>query len=115
MENGKTEYLAKYLSQFKKDSLYEKAFELWINYYYWTEKYDKSICSRTDNKGVAVPVNSWERSLIYSNARIRMNELASKAVKLGIKQTTLDSAQHEVLRLTPEYIDYLYWEFQCRS
>jgi hypothetical protein len=41
---------------------YLRALELWHDYYYQSELFDRSVCSGTSPDGVAVPLTTWERS-----------------------------------------------------
>lgn len=91
-------------STWKRTEEQQKAYELWFFYYYHTEKYDQSICSRKDQNGIAMPGSYNENKLINQNAK-RMYKYIHDQKKIWEieNQTTIskedwESARRELLR-----------------
>jgi hypothetical protein len=57
------------IQEWEIDPLYEKAVNLWLELYWWTELYDESICARRGGRGFAILNTPTEvrESIKYNN------------------------------------------------
>ncbi|ATF13572.1 hypothetical protein A616_16780 [Brevibacillus brevis X23] len=63
----------------KTHKQHKQAFNLWVKYYYLTEKYDQQVCSnRSVYDGAAVPASPLEHSMINQNAARLYHEIAEE-------------------------------------
>ncbi|WP_064199087.1 hypothetical protein [Brevibacillus brevis] len=91
------------------DKVHEKAFNLWVKYYYLTEKYDQQVCSNQSTyDGAAVPANSWEHGMIKRNAARLYREIAEEALSMDIDDHIWKLAKDEVSKYSPAEIEKLY-------
>lgn len=67
------------MCEFGPDPLYKYA----KKYHDQTESYDRQICSFRDEKGIAMPKDSYERRLINKNAKEVFEELYLEVAALG--------------------------------
>lgn len=65
---NKEQFQREYLGEWIINKKYEKAYELWLHYFYYSELYDRSVCSGVDEHGMAMPITPEERKLITTNA-----------------------------------------------
>lgn len=91
---------------------YKKAFNLWIDFRYWTNRYDHSICSNKDSDGYPVPGNTSEANTINKFDEIRRHEIYKKAIRLSIANEVLEQARHDTFRLSASQIDKRYSDYQ---
>ncbi len=43
------------IDEWVSDPLYQKAFELWLQFYWWCELHDEAVCTRRGPNGFAIP------------------------------------------------------------
>ena len=88
-----------YCCEYEEDSdSFKKAYELCYNYYVYTERFDKSICSHINHKGVAIPTTRDQRQKCNENAKWQWFEVTEEADRFGIEKGTLTLARNKVLR-----------------
>ncbi len=88
-----------YYQQIKvKDTDYEIAYKIWLEYTYETELYDRSICLTIDESGFGVPTTINERK----NSHQYAYKLAKKRDRLGqaIDSDTWYRAKSDVLKMS---------------
>ena len=117
--NNKELYKQEYLGIWNASNKeYMKAYKLWLNYYYFTEKYDRSFCSHFDKDGNAVPVTNAERKESNRFAREAMETLNfSRAVwecknKTVIPLADWERAKEQTCRLSYEGMKAEYNSFE---
>lgn len=89
------EYLCEWLEPSEE---YLFAYKLLIKYHFECERYDQTVCSMRDKRGVARPANRWEASEINRHTMIKHRELLSMCY--GIDDKTFKQAKQDVLRLS---------------
>ncbi len=78
---------------------YKRAEALWAQYYFSCEAFDRSVCSRFDDKRKeALPANEVELRLINQHAMRRWRELHQEARWGGISREVLNEAKMSVGR-----------------
>lgn len=103
------EFLKEYICEWVIDDKYEKAFNLWVKYYYLTELYDQGICScRSERDGSALPANAWEYGMISRHARELYKEILDETRELEIDEDTWKAAKNAVSRYSPSEIERIY-------
>src|SRR3990172_12696798 len=75
------------------DKKFNRACELWEEYYKKTEDFDRSVCTGSEGKDGVLPANSEERSAIEKNALGLLSLARWKAQVEGIPPATLERAR----------------------
>lgn len=102
--NNIEEFKKEYCSIWELSKEQQKAYKLWLFYYYHTEKHDQSICSRKDQHGFAIPGSYNENRLVNQKARKLYNYIhIEKKIweienQTAISKEDWESARRELLR-----------------
>lgn len=99
----KKEYLAIWVT----NPLYDKAYDLWCEYYYETEKYDRSICSHINKYGIFIPTTHEENRLVQYNSRKWWGYINKIRLQNKIDDKTWQDAKMNAIRLS--YIGLEEW------
>ena len=105
------EYHREFQADVPVNPMWRLAVRYWIEYFYLTEAYDRTVCSG-ERAGLAVPINGRERALIETHAKnIREGLLCSEEYAiLREHPEMMRSAKDEAARWDPQQIDELYYE-----
>lgn len=100
--NNKELFRQEYLMKWSENlSPYNFAYELWIDYEYQCEKYDRVVChGELDRQGFTKPASGYESRLINLHASNLASIVISKAKELKISNKDLQDARRNVNRLT---------------
>jgi hypothetical protein len=72
---GEIMYRAEIMGEYPHDHESDELFYRWCLYYDRCETFDRTICTRRDERGDAVPVTPWERAESNRHARAVTDEL----------------------------------------
>jgi len=95
----KREYLGKL---YEPSECYLRAYDLWIDYEYNCDKFDRDIChGGIDSQGFVKPTNTHELREINQNANYLRDKVWIRAKELGIFDfKDFNNARRDVNRLT---------------
>ena len=95
----KREYLGKL---YEPSECYSRAYELWIDYEYNCEMFDRNIChGGLDNQGFTKPAGTHELRAINQNANYLRDKIWMRAKELGIFNfKDFSNARKDMNRLT---------------
>lgn len=104
MKKFEQEYYCEFI---KPSPKYELAFKLWVEYYYYTEEYDRNVCSGFDDvRQVAIPVSGYEYIRSNKNAKELFRQLNEMMHVNEIDKETSNRAKREALRYTHEQLKH---------
>lgn len=89
--NNKEIFKNEYLCKWVKNKEYQIVYDLWLTYYYLTEKYDQGVCSGRDQYGIAYPTNTTERRMINEYERRMYKDILYRKRKWEEKNNTIIS------------------------
>lgn len=100
--NNKELFQREYLSKwFTFSEGYYRAYELWIDYEYNCEKFDKTVChGGVDSQGFIKPSSGYELKLINENANYLRDKVWIRSKELAIPNKDLEDARKDVNKLT---------------
>jgi len=81
----------------------ELAYELWIEYYYKTEVYDRAICSERNEKGMATPIYGHQAQHCNNNAIKEMRNIGKIMAIKGIDEKMSNHAKDQALQIADNF------------
>ncbi len=87
------------IQEWQVDPLYQKAVELWVEYYNDCELFDELHCIGRGREGFALPTSPWERGVCTSHATLSFRRFMGLGLTLGLDDEVMDAAREEGLYL----------------
>lgn len=85
---------------------YEYAYTKWLEYYYYTEIYDRRVCSGFNEKTqCAIPLNTIEYIDINRNAKRLMNDIVRELRDKEVDKETRRAAKNEAARHSHDKVE----------
>lgn len=99
-----------FMNEYPENPHYDLALSLWCYYRVICEQYDRGVCTGTNDRGVAIPMNQYEYSSINRHARKIRKEITQIATDYHVIPQDFDTAKQESSRLSEDVMETLMLE-----